>query len=120
VPPLDEAFAESQAGQVGTAAAAGFVADPVQVRADGAGADVQLGGDLGVRTALGDQGDQPRCRALSLSSPEAVTAEGRSGRNSVSIRAYSAAVSGLIAAFFGRPRPGGSQCPPDLAPRARE
>ena len=55
---LDEADAEGQAGQVGAAAAAGLVPDPVQVRADGADADVQLRGDLGVGAALGDQGDQ--------------------------------------------------------------
>src|SRR5262245_9348435 len=55
---LDQARAEGQAGQVGAAAAAGLVPDPVQVRADGADADVQLRGDLGVGAALGDQGDQ--------------------------------------------------------------
>ena len=38
--------------------AAGLVPDPVQVGADGADADVQLGGDLGVGAAPGDQGDQ--------------------------------------------------------------
>ena len=41
---LDQARAEGQAGQVGAAAAAGLVPDPVQVRADRADADVQLGG----------------------------------------------------------------------------
>ena len=55
---LDQACAKGQAGQVGAAAAAGLVPDPVQVGADGADADVQLGGDLGVGAALGDQGDQ--------------------------------------------------------------
>ena len=54
---LDQAFAESQPGQVGAATAAGLVPDPVQVRADGADADVQLPGDLRVGAALGDQGD---------------------------------------------------------------
>ena len=34
---LGQAFAEGQAGQVGAAAAAGLVPDPVQVGADGAG-----------------------------------------------------------------------------------
>jgi len=58
LPRLDEAFAEGQAGQVGAAAAAGLVPDAVQVRGDRAGADVQLGGDLGVGAALGDQGDE--------------------------------------------------------------
>src|ERR1700761_7079554 len=42
----DEASAEAQSGQVG-AAATGLVPDPVQVRADGADADVKLGRDLG-------------------------------------------------------------------------
>ena len=54
----DKAGAEGQAGQVGAAAAAGLVPDAVQVGADRADADVQLGGDLGVGAALGDQGDQ--------------------------------------------------------------
>ena len=51
---LDQAVAEGQAGQVGAAAAAGLVPDPVQVGADGADGDVQLRGDLGVGVALGD------------------------------------------------------------------
>ena len=55
---LDQAQGQGQAGQVSAAAAAGLVPDPVQVRADRADADVQLGGDLGVGAALGDQGDQ--------------------------------------------------------------
>jgi hypothetical protein len=55
---LDQVRAEGKAGQVGAAAAAGLVPDPVQVRADGADADVQVGGDLGVGPAPGDQDDQ--------------------------------------------------------------
>jgi hypothetical protein len=47
----------AQAGEVGAAAAAGLVADAAEVGADGADADVQLGGDLGVGAALGDQDD---------------------------------------------------------------
>ena len=39
-PPSDEALSESQAGQVGSAAAAGLVPDAIQVRADRADADV--------------------------------------------------------------------------------
>jgi hypothetical protein len=35
--PLDQIGLQSQPGQVGAAAAAGLVPDPVQVRADGAG-----------------------------------------------------------------------------------
>jgi hypothetical protein len=50
----DQAGGEGQAGQVSAAAAAGLVPDPVQVRADGADADVQLRGDLGVGAALGN------------------------------------------------------------------
>jgi len=59
---LDEFGAQGQAGQVGAAAAAGLVPDPVQVRADGADADVQLGGDLRVGAALGDQVISSRSR----------------------------------------------------------
>ena len=55
---LDQARGQGQAGQVGAAAAAGLVPDPVQVRADGADADVQPGGDLRVGAPLGDQRDQ--------------------------------------------------------------
>src|SRR6516162_1757178 len=55
---LDQVCAEGQAGQVGAAAAAGLVPDPVQMRADRADADVQLGGDLRVGPAPGDQDDQ--------------------------------------------------------------
>ena len=55
---LDQPGLQRQASQVGAAAAAGLVPDPVQVSADGAHADVQLGGDLRVGAALGDQGDQ--------------------------------------------------------------
>src|SRR5258707_18591 len=47
---LDQAFAEGQAGQVGAAAAAGLVPDPVQVGPDGADGDVQLPGDVRVGT----------------------------------------------------------------------
>ena len=55
---LDQLGAEGQAGQIGAAAAAGLVPDPVQVPADGPDADVQLPGDLSVGPSLGDQGDQ--------------------------------------------------------------
>jgi hypothetical protein len=55
---LDQVGAEGQAGQVGATAAAGPVPDAVQVGADRTRANVQLGGDLGVGPALGDQGDQ--------------------------------------------------------------
>src|SRR6516164_8178730 len=55
---LDQACLQREAGQVGPAPASGLVPDPVQVGADGADADVQLGGDLGVSAAPGDQGDQ--------------------------------------------------------------
>jgi hypothetical protein len=48
---LDQPGGQSQAGQVGATAAAGLVPDPVQVRADSADADVQLGCDLRVGTA---------------------------------------------------------------------
>jgi len=57
-PAPGQARGERQAGQVGAAAAAGLVPDPVQAGADGADADVQLGGDLGIGPAPGDQGDQ--------------------------------------------------------------
>src|SRR5262245_61874194 len=57
-PGLGQSGCQGQAGQVGAAAAAGLVPDPVQVRADGADADVQLGGDLGIGAAPGDQGNQ--------------------------------------------------------------
>jgi hypothetical protein len=55
--PLEESGLQGQAGQVGAAPAAGLVPDPVQMGADGAHADVQIGGDLGVGAALGDLGD---------------------------------------------------------------
>src|SRR6478736_1319979 len=55
---LDDAFLQGQAGQVGAAAAAALVADPVQVSAHGADADEELLGDLGVGPALGDERDQ--------------------------------------------------------------
>ena len=55
---LDQSGSQGQAGQVGAAAAAGLVPDPVQVGADGPDADVQLGGDLRVGAALGDPRDQ--------------------------------------------------------------
>jgi hypothetical protein len=55
---LDQAGLQGQAGQVGAAPAPGLFPDPVQVRADGADGDIQLGGDLGVGGAAGDQDDQ--------------------------------------------------------------
>src|ERR1700759_4013519 len=48
---LNQASAEGQASQVGSAPGAGLVANPVQVGADGADADEQFGGDLGVGVA---------------------------------------------------------------------
>jgi hypothetical protein len=54
----DESGRQGQAGQVGAAAAAGLVPDPVQVRADRTDADKQFGRDLGVGPAPGEQGDQ--------------------------------------------------------------
>jgi hypothetical protein len=50
---LDQARVEGPAGQVGAAAAAGLVPDAVQVGANRADADVQLGGDLGVGAGAG-------------------------------------------------------------------
>jgi hypothetical protein len=51
---LDQVLAQGQPGEVGAAAAARLVADPVQVGAYGVGADEQPGRDLGVGVALGD------------------------------------------------------------------
>ena len=55
---LDDAFFQSQASQVGAAAVSALVADAVQVGADGAHADEELAGDLGIGPPLGDQGYQ--------------------------------------------------------------
>ena len=55
---LDQALGQGQPGQVGAAAAAALIPDPLQVRGDRADADEQLRGDLAVRAALSDQGDQ--------------------------------------------------------------
>src|SRR5262249_54789903 len=55
---LDQLGTEGKAGQASAAVAAGLVPDPVQVGADGADADVELGGDLGVGAALSEEGDQ--------------------------------------------------------------
>src|SRR6478736_10223722 len=55
---LDDAFLQGQPGQVGAAAAAALVADPVQVSAHGTDADEELLSDLGVGPALGNEGDQ--------------------------------------------------------------
>ena len=49
---------KGQASQVGTTSASAFVADAVQVRTDGAHADIQLDCDLGVSAALGHQAEQ--------------------------------------------------------------
>ena len=110
--PLDQASGQGQSGQVGAAAAAGLVPDPVQVRADRADADEQLRGDLRVGAALGDQGDQ-----LPLPGAEPAQAWRRPGLpragSSVSRRAYSAAVAALIAAprcSAARARSGPSAC----------
>ena len=66
---LTERWREGQAGQVGAAATAGLVPDPVQVRADRADADVQFGGDLRVGPAPGDQDDQLSLPGAELSRP---------------------------------------------------
>jgi hypothetical protein len=110
---LDQASGQGQAGQVGTAAAAGLVPDPVQVRADRAGANVQLGGDLGVGTALGNQPDQfplpgaelPRVRHRLLRRSRVGEQQGLLGGSGYAHRR---------AAVLGRPRPAGSQCLPGL------
>ena len=68
---LDDALLQGQAGQVGAAAAAALVADAVQVGADGADADEQLLGDLGVGPPLGDQGDQFAFPRAELAGPAA-------------------------------------------------
>ncbi len=112
---LDQARGEGQPGQVGAAAAAGLVPDPVQVRADRAHGDVQLGGDLGVGTAPGDQGDQLAFPGLSCPGPG--VACGWSWPGLVSIRAYSAAVARFIAA----PRSSAARAPeaPSVSPASR-
>src|ERR1700722_6048644 len=51
---LDEACLQRETGEIGSPSASGLVPDAVEVRADGADADVQLAGDLGVGSALGD------------------------------------------------------------------
>ena len=71
---------------------------------------MQLGGDLRIGLALGDQGDQLPFPGAEL--PRAWAAGGV-GPGSVSIRAYSAAVTRLIAAprsSASRARPGPSAC----------
>ena len=107
---LDESGLQGQPGQVGAAPAAGLVPDPVQVGADGADADVQLGGDLGVGAALGDQGDQLPLPGAELPQPRRGW---RLRAGAVSRRAYSAAVARLIAAprsSAARVRAGPSAC----------
>jgi hypothetical protein len=103
----DQAGGEGQAGEVGAAPASGLVPDPVQVRADRAHADVQLGGDLRVGSPLRDQRDQLPFRGLSLSRPVAVAVGAVSAARSAlrgcacgaaSISAYSVAVVRLIGA----------------------
>ena len=106
---LDEARLQGQPGQVGAPPAAGLVADAVEVGADGAHADIELAGDLGVGAALGDQGDQfpfpgaelpASWRRLRL-------------RAAVSMAANSAAVARVIAAprsSAARVRAGPSAC----------
>ena len=108
---LDQALGQGQAGQVGAAAAAGLVPDPVQVRADRTDADVQLRGDLRIGAALGDQGDQFPFPGAEPPSPGPPRGRRRAG--AVSIRAYSAAASRLIAAprcSAARNRSGPSAC----------
>jgi hypothetical protein len=73
-------------------------------------ADVQLGGDLRIGAALGDQGDQLPFPGAELSLPCAAAA---CGAGAVSRSAYSAAVSALIAAprcSAARTRSGPSAC----------
>jgi len=53
---LDDALLQRQAGQVRAASASALVADPVQMRADGAHGDKELFSYLGVGMTLCDQG----------------------------------------------------------------
>ena len=55
---LYQAGGEGQPGEVGAPAATGFVPDPVQVRADRAHGDEQLGRDLRVGVPARDQRDE--------------------------------------------------------------
>jgi hypothetical protein len=108
---LDQARGPGQGRQVGAAAAAGLVPDAVQVRGNGADADVQLGGDLGVGAVLRDQGDEFSFPGAERS--RAGAAAGKAGPEAVSIRTYSVAVARLIAtprSSAARARPGPSAC----------
>src|SRR5215467_10064520 len=55
---LDQVRLQGQPGQVGAAPGSGLGPNPVEPGADGADADGELGGDLGVGAAPRDQGDQ--------------------------------------------------------------
>src|ERR1700748_718458 len=66
---LDDAFLQGQAGQVGAAAAAALVADPVQVSTHGTDADEELLGDLGVGPGLGGGGGQLAFRGAEPGEP---------------------------------------------------
>ena len=55
---LPRSPAEGETGQVGPAAGAGLVPDPIEVRANGADAYEELFGDLAVSETLGDERDQ--------------------------------------------------------------
>ena len=91
---LNEACLQGQPGQVGAPPASGFVANAVQVGADGAHADVQLGGDLGVRASLGDQDDQFPFAGAELRRSWRASC----GSAAVSMMTNSAAVASVIAA----------------------
>ena len=114
LPPSDEALAEGQTGQVGAAAVTGLVPDPVQVRGNRADADMQLGGDLAVGAAPGDQGDQ-----FPFPGAEAAGARCRRLRRA-GVGEHQGVLGGggqahRRAAVLGRPRPAGSQRQPGLA-----
>ena len=89
---LDQACLKGQPGQVGTPPASGFVADPVQVGADGPHADVD-GGDLGIRASLrATSVTSSRSRGLNCAAPD-----DSGGSTAVSMMASSAAVAAVIA-----------------------
>ena len=112
----DKSGLQGQPGQVGAAAAAGLVPDPVQVRADRADADVQVSGDLGVGAAPGDRGDQLPFPGAELAQSwrrlrlprggDLGEHQGVLGRGGPAHRR---------AAFLGRSRPGGPEDPRGLA-----
>jgi hypothetical protein len=103
---LDQPCPQGHAGEVGAAAAAGLVPDPVQVGADSADADEQSFGDLGVGDALGDQLFLPGAEPPGSGRPAR-------GAGVVISSTYSAAAAVLIAALrsaAARGRSGPSTC----------